>query len=301
MVDAATLSLALVAGLLAALNPCGFALLPAYLALVVTGGEDARPGRSAALVRALVMSGSMTVGFVAVFGAFAAVAVPLALSVERFLPWLTVVVGVLLVAAGGWLLAGRELAVVAPRAGSAPTGTARSMVGYGVAYALASLSCTVAPFLAVTTAALTTGGAVAAGAVFVVYALGMGAVVTTLAVAVALARRGLVDRMRRATPYVARASGGLLVVAGLYVAYYGVYELRVLSGGSVADPVVDAALALQGVLSRTAVAVGPWPLVAVVVATLLVVVVARVRGRRRGARQADASGAGRAEQEMTGR
>jgi cytochrome c-type biogenesis protein len=276
--DPAVLSLALAAGLLAALNPCGFALLPAYLTLVVQGGDD-RGGRVAAVGRALLMSAAMTLGFVAVFGSFGAVAVPLALSVERFLPWLTVVVGALLVAAGGWLLTGRELRVVAPRAGSAPTGTAWSMVGYGVAYALASLSCTVAPFLAVTTVALTGGGPLAAGAAFLVYALGTGAVVTALAVAVALARRGLVDRLRRATPYVARASGALLAVAGLYVAYYGVYELRVLSGGDVADPVVGAALAVQGALSRAVVAVGPWPLLVLGGTAVLAVVLARRRGR----------------------
>ncbi|WP_336923350.1 cytochrome c biogenesis CcdA family protein [Aquipuribacter sp. SD81] len=293
--DPATLSLALAAGLLAALNPCGFAMLPAYLTLVVQGAagpDGAAPSRRVqATGRALLMSAAMTLGFVAVFGAFGAVAVPLALSVERFLPWVTVVVGVLLVGAGAWLLAGRELRVVAPRAGSAPTGTAWSMVGYGVAYALASLSCTVAPFLAVTTAAVTTGGPLGAVAVLLVYALGMGAVVTVLAVAVALARRGLVDRLRRATPFVSRASGALLAVAGGYVAYYGVYELRVLAGGGLADPVVGGALAVQGALSRGLAAVGPWPLVAAAALAVVVALAATLAARRRHpARGADPAG-----------
>lgn len=278
--DPATLALALAAGLLAALNPCGFALLPAYLTLVVQGDLSATPDRMHAVVRALAMSAAMTLGFVAVFGAFGAVAVPLALSVERFLPWLTVVVGTVLIAAGGWLFVGRDLRVVAPRAGGAPTGTTWSMVGYGVAYALASLSCTVAPFLAVTTAAVTTGGPFAAGAVFLVYACGMGAVVTTLAVTVALARRGLVTKLRRVTPYVSRSSGALLAIAGAYVTYYGVYELRVLSGGSVADPVIGAALVLQGTMSRAVVAVGPWPLLTVALATVAAVASAVIRRRR---------------------
>ena len=54
MVDGPTLSLALAAGMVAALNPCGFALLPAYLTLIVTqGGED---GRAAAMGRAATMT-----------------------------------------------------------------------------------------------------------------------------------------------------------------------------------------------------------------------------------------------------
>lgn len=277
MLDPAQLSLALAAGLLAALNPCGFALLPAYLSLVVAGdGTD--PG--GALRRALVMSAAMTAGFVAVFGAFGVVAVPLALSVERFLPWVTVAVGGLLVGLGVWLLTGREIKLLLPRAGGAPTGSVRSMVGYGVAYALASLSCTVAPFLAVTTAALTTGGPVAAGAVFVLYGIGMGLVVTTLAVAVATARQGFVDRVRRATPYVTRASGALLVLAGSYVTWFGVYEIRVLSGGSTEDPVVDAALAVQGAASRLVVSIGAWPFAAAVVLAVLVLIAMALLRRR---------------------
>ncbi len=39
-----------------------------------------------------------------------------------------------------------------------------------------------------------------------------------LTLAVALARRSLVAGMRRALPYVSRASGALLVVAGAYMA-----------------------------------------------------------------------------------
>jgi cytochrome c-type biogenesis protein len=273
----------------AALNPCGFALLPAYLTLIVArGGED---GRAAAVGRAATMTAAMTAGFVVVFGGFGLVVVPLALSVERFLPWATVVIGVALVLLGGWLLSGRELLLGTPRLRAAPSRSAWSMVGYGVAYALASLSCTVAPFLAVTTSAATAGGAGAGLAAFVAYGLGMGLVVGTLAVSVALARAGLVSRMRRLLPYVSRVSGALLVVAGLYVAYYGWYELRVYSGGSAQDPVVDAAGQVQGSLARTVSGLGPGTvalvllvLVALAVGATLLTRVARRRAAVSGGR-----------------
>jgi cytochrome c biogenesis protein CcdA len=60
-------------------------------------------------------------------------------------------IGVLLVGVGTWLVAGRHLALpgLAGR-GTAPTAGWWSQVGYGVSFALASLSCTIAPFLAVT-------------------------------------------------------------------------------------------------------------------------------------------------------
>ena len=59
-----TLGLALGAGLVAAVNPCGFALLPAYLSMFVL--EEHRQ-RSVAVVRALRATAALTLGFAAVF------------------------------------------------------------------------------------------------------------------------------------------------------------------------------------------------------------------------------------------
>ena len=43
-----TLALAVAAGMLAAVNPCGFALLPAYLSVLVLGDDSPGPGRAVA-------------------------------------------------------------------------------------------------------------------------------------------------------------------------------------------------------------------------------------------------------------
>jgi cytochrome c biogenesis protein CcdA len=240
-------ALAIGAGLLAAVNPCGFALLPGYVSLVVLGSGEV--SRAVALRRALAMTAAMTAGFVGVFGLFGAVVTPLALSVERYLPWVTVLVGIALVGLGGWLLAGRQVYLRLPRPGSARIGTsAWSTAAYGAAYAIASLSCTVGPFLALTTATFRSGSVLGGIGVFVAYALGMGLVVGLVTVATALARQAVVARVRRALPLVARAGGLLLLVAGLYVAYYGWYEIRLFGGGPVGDPVIDGATRVQGEL-----------------------------------------------------
>jgi cytochrome c biogenesis protein CcdA len=258
-----TLLLAATAGMVAAFNPCGFALLPAYLTLLLAGDGS--------VSRALAATAAMTSGFVAVFGAFGLVVVPLALSLGTYLSWATVVVGVMLVLLGVWLLSGREVVLRLPHLrGAAPTGGPVSMVFYGVAYAVASLSCTVAPFLAVTTSTFRAESTAAGLAVFVAYALGMGVVVGVLAVSVALARDGLVHRMRGVMPYVNRVSGALLVLAGTYVAYYGVYELRQASGNLAEDPVVGAATSVQGALARFIDDLGPWILLAGLVLLLVV-------------------------------
>jgi cytochrome c biogenesis protein CcdA len=255
--------LALTAGMVAALNPCGFALLPAYLTLVVAqGGQNT--SRSSAVGRALTMSAAMTTGFVAVFGAFGLVAVPLALSLERYLPWATIVIGVALVGLGVYLLTGRELLLNTPKlAGAAPGRTLRSMVLYGVAYAVASLSCTIGPFLAITTSTFRSQSVLSGVSVFVLYGIGMGLVVGVLAVAVALAQKGFVARFRQATPYISRFSGVLLVLAGAYVAYYGYYEIQVFSGAQADDPIVGAFTSVQANVANWVAGTNPAVLAAI--------------------------------------
>lgn len=278
------LALALVAGAVAAVNPCGFALLPAYLAMLVTdtpAGSVA--GTRGQVLRAGRFSLAMTAGFVAVFGTFGLVIARLSVSVERYLPLATLVIGVGLVALGAWVLRGGHVPGVrfAGRVGLAPRGTVGSQVLYGVAFAAASLSCTIAPFLAVTGAASRTGNAGGVLLTFVVYALGMGAVVTALAMAVALARGSLVHRLRSASRVVERISGVLLVVAGAYIAWYAWFEIRVLSGRSTGDPVVDAAGRLQTQLSRAVAGLGTIGLTVLAVTALAGIAGLALSGRRR--------------------
>jgi cytochrome c biogenesis protein CcdA len=242
--------LAFGAGLVAALNPCGFAMLPAYLALVVRGDEV---GRRAAVGRAVTATAAMTAGFVIVFGGFGVLTVSVASTVQRYLPYVTVFIGVVLVALGVWLLAGREIIPLRGLARGprwAPTARLGSMFGYGVSYAIASLSCTVGPFLAVTAAGLRGASVVGAAAVYLAYAAGFTLVVGVLAVAAALANSAVVDRMRRIVPYVNRISGALLLIVGIYVGYFGLYEIRLFAGnGNPEDPVIAAAGRVQGAIA----------------------------------------------------
>jgi cytochrome c biogenesis protein CcdA len=273
------LLLALVAGMVATVNPCGFAMLPAYLALVV---QDDRGGSRVG--RALAAAAVMTAGFVVVFGVFGLAIAPVAASVQRYLPFITVLIGVALVVFGVLLVAGRTISLMVPKpTKGAPTGRLGSMFGYGIAYAIASLSCTIGPFLAVVGTTLSGADFVEGVAAFLAYALGMGLVVGVLAVGATLTDNVLATRARTLLPRVSRIGGVLLTVVGLYVAYYGVYELRLFFGDAdPADPVVDFAGVVQGALVDTVTAIGPWPFAAVLV---LLVAAGVVGVRRRAARK----------------
>ena len=256
-------ALAFGAGLVAALNPCGFAMLPGYLALVVRGRSDV--GGFAAVGRALLATAAMAAGFIVVFGAFAALTVAAASTVQRYLPYGTVLIGLGLFGLGCWLLAGRHLGVLIPKvvdnARWAPTARLGSMFGYGVGYAVASLSCTIGPFLAITGAGFRADSALQGMVVFAAYAAGFTLIVGVMAVATALASTVVADRLRRIIPYVNRISGALLIVVGAYVSYYGLYEIRLFNfSGDPRDPVIATAGRLQGVLAGWVHqhGAGPW-------------------------------------------
>lgn len=283
-------ALALAAGMAATVNPCGFAMLPAYLAMFL--GEEERPG-SASVGRAFAVSATLTAGFVAVFGLFGLAIAPLAVSIERYLPWATIVIGIGLVGMGIALLMGRQLTLHTPKMAKGGTdGGLRSMFLFGVSYAVASLSCTIGPFLAVTSTTLRSQNTLSGVAMFVTYALGMGLVVTALTVAVALAKAGLVTRLRRALPYVNRISGALLLVAGAYVAWYGWFEVRTLNGGDGTDPIIDRAITFQSWLQNRVVPDRPAVAAVGVAAVLLVIGVVTVLRRRRTGVGAEPTSAG---------
>jgi cytochrome c biogenesis protein CcdA len=265
VIDTASLGFALAAGLVAALNPCGFALLPGYLALVIAGGRD-EVSRLAALARATAATLAMSGGFLTVFGTFGLIVDPVIASAQRYFPFATVVIGFLLVGLALRLLAGKDIGLRLPgRPRGAPTAQLGSMYGYGVGYAIASLSCTIAPFLAIIGTTFHRGSVFTGVLAFVAYAVGMALTVGIAAFAVALTGGGAA--FRRIRPYAGRIAGVVVLATGLYVIYYGIYEIRVFfTGASADDPVVGAAVVVQTWLARQVEYFGAWRLAAVLVA-----------------------------------
>jgi cytochrome c-type biogenesis protein len=239
-------ALAFSAGMLATINPCGFAMLPAYLSyfLGLDAPESERPDRS--VLRALAVGGVLTLGFVAVFGVIGAIYVHLASWVIDYTHYLTIFIGLGLVILGITMLRGFEPTLKLPKL-SKGTGSRElwSMFLFGVSYAVASLSCTIAPFLGMVSTTFRQESFASGVATFVVYGLGMGTVVVFLTVYTALANTSLVRRLRQLLPYINRISGVLLILTGLYLGYYGIYEIRVQNGDLRRDSLVDRFTRLQ--------------------------------------------------------
>lgn len=225
MIDA-PLALAFTAGLVATVNPCGFAMLPAYLAWFVgiESGENLPP-LAARLSRALRVSALLSTTFVVVFGLVGVLVSVGAALITEVVPWLALVVGLGLVVGGVAMWRGWKPIVRLPQpsVGARARGS-RHVVMFGVSYAIASLSCTLPVFLAVVAGTISSD--LASGtAAFVAYGAGMSLVLVAVTVAVALTRGALVQRMRRASRHVDRAAAVLLVIAGVYITFYWAYTL----------------------------------------------------------------------------
>ena len=217
---------ALAAGLASAVNPCGFAMLPAYLGLYLGDKEDAkgdaRPLRH--FGKAMLVGGTVTAGFVVLFGVAGTVIGLGASFVSDILPWLGLVIGVILAIIGAWMVGGGKLytgfaAQAANRMGNPGQVSTRGYFMFGLSYGTASLSCTLPIFLAVVGISVT-GFSLSVVGNFLLYALGMGLVIMALTLGMAFFKGTMVGLLRKALPYIQPIGSWLMVVAGTYIIFY---------------------------------------------------------------------------------
>ena len=222
----APLGFAFGAGLAAAFNPCGFAMLPAYMGLYLGVGDEDNPSFIAHIGKALLIGGSVTVGFILLFAAAGAVIGLGARSVVgSVLPWIGLGVGILLTIAGAWLLGGGKLYTalaqqMAEKFGNPGQANIRGYFIFGLAYGLASLSCTLPIFLAVVGSSFAAASIWTAFAQFILYAVGMGTVIITLTLGMALFKGAMVGGMRKVMPYMQSVGTWLMLIAGTYIVFY---------------------------------------------------------------------------------
>lgn len=236
-------------GMVALINPCGFGLLPAYLGFFL-GQEDESPSRWITLNRAQGVGLAMTLGMLVVFGFFGLVIGGLQLEIAGRvllspgdLPYFNIALGIGLFFLGIAMLRGYQLTLKIPKlqkGGS--SGSFASMFLFGMSYATASLTCTLALFIAAINSASISAGPSGDGfgatlGALVSYGLGMGLLATMITLFLALGKRGLVGKFQSILPKINFISAVLLLVVGPYSVGYGIWELQVLNEWPLGDGV----------------------------------------------------------------
>ncbi len=215
------------AGMVTTVSPCGIAMLPAYVSLYLGAKEESLWAKSSLRrgIRALAMSGAVTLGFVVFFGVMGAVLSLGGQFLLAYIPWTAVIIAVVLILLGIYLLFGGYFytnlpARLAGRLGKNGSLGVKGFLVFGIAYGIAALSCTLPIFLVVVGSALATKGFTSGLLQFVSFALGMGFVIAIVTIGSTLFKETVNRWLRRLVPVVARLSGLLLIFAGGYILYF---------------------------------------------------------------------------------
>ena len=214
------------AGMVSTVNPCGFAMLPAYLGLYL-GAADAAGGVASTTSRvrqAIIVGLLVTSGVLLLFGTVGIVLSAGLTTIRSVIPWLGLIIGVVLTFAGAWVLLGGKLNIGAFSRAASHMGDARktNLRGYflfGLSYGTASLSCTLPIFIAVVGFGTTTSFLSALGQ-FIIYGLGMGTVILVLTLGMAVFKGAMVGGLRKALPYIQPVSAAIMLLAGSYIVFY---------------------------------------------------------------------------------
>ena len=207
-------------GILAAVNPCGFVLLPAYL-LYFLGIDSANPAAQRAPIRrALLVSAAVSSGFMLVFLIIGTISRLFTQWIELNAKYAGLLIGVALVVMGLAMLAGWKPSFITPSISGERDRSLRAMFVFGIAYAVASIGCTIGFLTTAIFGSIGLNGFASGVLSIVLYGAGMGLLVSTLTVTLAVAKGGLLRVLKNGLRYMDKLAAGFIVLTGLYLTWY---------------------------------------------------------------------------------
>ncbi|MEE4313790.1 MAG: cytochrome c biogenesis protein CcdA, partial [Desulfofustis sp.] len=133
------------AGMVSAVNPCGFAMLPVYLSLYLGAGDEQFEQRSwpVRLGRAVGVALVVSAGYGLLFGVIGTIVSAGGSLLLGVLPWVSVIIGAALLVLGFWMLLGKHVALdvmvrLSSRIGDPRTISIRGFFLFGLAFGATS-------------------------------------------------------------------------------------------------------------------------------------------------------------------
>lgn len=208
-------------GVMAAVNPCGFVLLPTYL-IYYLGIELGRDEESPITIlrRSLTVGSSVSAGFIGLFIVVGIISRAFTTVIRDNAKYAALVIGIGLIVMGIAMFRGWKPPVAQPDVSVQRKRTVWNMVMFGVVYAIASIGCTIGLLISVILGSVNRNGFASGVISIVLYGAGMGLLVTSLTVALAFARVGLVGALKRGLPWFDRVSAVFVVLTGVYLSWY---------------------------------------------------------------------------------
>ena len=207
-------------GVLAAVNPCGFVLLPTYLIFFLGTREETELTTSERMRRALVVSSGISIGFLAIFFVIGVISRLFTQWIELNAKYASLAIGIVLVIGGARMLSGWTPKFALPQIGGVQTKTFRATVIYGVAYAVASIGCTIGFLTTAVFGSIALNGFISGVFSILLYGLGMAMLVTALTVSLAFAKTGIVTMIKNRLHIVQRLGAIFVTITGIYLVLY---------------------------------------------------------------------------------
>jgi len=212
--DPALASGAIVAGILTFFSPCSFPMLPAYLTFYLGIGED-REGYRKTFRRGVLNGLLSTAAFILVFSVFGVLTSVFSEYINPYMRYIEPAVGVALIVLGALFAAGKSFSL---HIGAADP--KKGVFSFSLLYALASVGCALPVFISMILFAVTSGGFYSAFVIFMLYALGMGAMMTLINLLLASAKQGVINSIRKNIGLVRLVSAAFMMCVGVYLIYY---------------------------------------------------------------------------------
>jgi cytochrome c biogenesis protein CcdA len=246
----------LLLGMLAAVNPCGFVLLPTYLTAYLAAGDDT--DAKSRVARSLVVGSSVSLGFVGVFVVVGTISRLFTGWIEENAKYPALIIGIGLIALGARMLSGwRPRFWVPSFVGGSRRGSIFNMVVFGVVYAIASIGCTIGLLTTAILGSFSRHGVISGIISVALYGLGMGLFVTALTVSLAFAKGALLRGGRSVMRVVNLISSGLVLLSGIYLTWYWYVAI---TQSSEQGYLLDVVGRWQSELAERVTAVGSLPL-----------------------------------------
>ncbi len=256
--DPIIMTFAFSAGAISFLNPCGFAMLPAYISYFIEStikqhslsnlAQSSNVRSGSGKISRLILDRKMgvgisigiiiTVAFVTIFGLTGLAISAAGTGITKYFPWIAVMSGIVIIGIGVSNILGKTFHINIPL----PKGLVSTNIGnnngkssnknnkltylkfflFGIGYSIASLSCTLPVFLLVVFQGISTGGLLDGFLVFLLYALGMGIIMTGISLAISISNQPFMRLMAKLSSKINVITSIILIGAGLYLLYYNI-------------------------------------------------------------------------------
>lgn len=209
-----------VQGVLAFLAPCAVALLPGYIVAFISRNSEEDPTVATRMFRGLKLALLSIAGILVIYAIAGAMIIVAAQLLKDYMKWITVGMGAVLIVLGILMVIGKNISFSLNMNNATHRTEAVEAFVFGIAYAIGALGCLFPLFLVVATQAMAAPTVWMGSSYIGAYFVGISGMMIVTILLSTFAKDLLMKYLRKILPHMEWITGGLLILAGIYVIHY---------------------------------------------------------------------------------